>query len=424
MAKTLTPIDIHELIDQIASEALGGNTEALDFTDIVSVGETILRSGTENTLNAISLVLSRLIVAVRPYDAKLRLISEDYAGEYANRIRKISYFMESALPAGDWNTQLYLNLADGFTNGQNPDGNGDPQSTKSMWEQHVRIPIEFNFGGQSVWQTAVTTYKYQLKIAFRSEADFAQFIAGILTTVANEIELQKEAFNRIAMLNFIAGCIVQGRTINLVDVANSMYGLSLGVQDYLTAYRQELLTAFVTELKKTMRNFTYMNMKYNWSPTRLDNKVIIRHTPFADQRLIVLDDFIIDSEAMVLPAVFNDNYLKPEQGERIAFWQMNIDGQRANINVLPSIPSDDGTEQTSADEAVEATVVALLYDRDALMTSWRIDDVETTSLEARKRYWNSWYSFDKLAINDFSEQGVVFILADPSEDGGGDGDGK
>lgn len=422
MAKTLTPIDIHELINQIVDEATGTqNSGSLDFTDIVSVGETLLSSGYENTLNAISLVLSRLIVAVRPYDAKLRVISEDYAGEYANRIRKISYYMEPALPAGDWNTQLFTNLQDGFTNGQNESG-GSPQSTKSMWEQHVRIPIELNFGGQSVWQTAVTTYKYQLKVAFRSEADFSQFIAGILTTVANEIELQKEAFNRIALLNYIAGCIAMGRTINMVAVANAMYGVSYTTSDYLTTYRKELLTAFVTTLKKTMRDFTYVNGHYNWSPFRLDGRVILRHTPFADQRLIVLDDFIIDSEAMVLPEIFNDNYLKPEQGERIAFWQFNDDPtRRGEIDLTPAIPNSDGTAQTATDDPVYAQyVLAVLYDRDALMTSWRIDDVETTVLESRKRYWNTWYSFDRLALNDFSEQGVVFVL----EDEEGDGDGE
>lgn len=421
MARTLTPVDIHELLNEIVNEALGypGEGNYVDLTDIVSVGESLLASGVENTLNAISLVIARTIVAVRPYDAKLRLISEDYAGEYANRIRKISFLMDGALPAGNWNTQLFTNLADGFTNGQNPDGNGDPQSTKSMWEQHVRIPIELNFGGSSVWQTAITTYKYQLKVAFRSEADFAQFISGILTTVANEIELQKEAFNRMALLNFIGGKIILGHTINLVDVANNMFGLTLGVNDYLTTYRKELLTAFVTEVKKVSRNMTYMNGSYVVQPNRADGKVILRHTPRDLQRLIMLDDFIIDSEAMVLPEIFNDNYLRPEQSERVAFWQFNVDGGRDIVYLAnASIPVDDGNGgfEQGEDEVPETRVVAVMFDRDAIMTNWMIDDTLTSPVEARKAFWNTWYSFERNAINSFDEQGVVFILADPSED--------
>lgn len=435
MARTLTPIDIHLLLNEIVNEALGTSSsvyeEAIDLSDIVSVGETLLASGVENTLNAISLVLGRTIVAVRPYDAKLRLISEDYAGEYANRIRKISFLMEPALPAGNWNTQIATNLADGFTNGQNPDpDNADaPRSTKSMWEQHVRIPIELNFGGASVWQTAITTYKYQLKVAFRSEADFSQFISGILTTVANEIEIQKEAFNRMALLNFIGGKIALGQVINLVDVANDMFGLSLGVDDYLTTNRKELLTAFVTQVKKVSRNMTYMNGSYVVQPTRADGKMILRHTPREMQRLIMLDDFIIDAEAMVLPEIFNDNYLRPEQGERVAFWQYNVDGERDLVaNLTVAIPSDDGNGgfEQGSDTADEARVMALMFDRDAIMTNWMIDDTLTTPVEARKAYWNTWYSFARNAINDFTEQGVVFILADPTEGDGGDedGDGK
>ena len=75
MAKTLTPLDASALINEIAKEATGQNAFANVTTDdFVSVGETILRTGMENTMSAIGMVMGRLIAATRPYKGKLRLI--------------------------------------------------------------------------------------------------------------------------------------------------------------------------------------------------------------------------------------------------------------------------------------------------------------------------------------------------------------
>lgn len=411
MARTLTPRDISALMNAVVKEATGqtGTLTAENLSDFVSVGETVLATGIENTLNALSLVIGRTIVAVRPYDAKLKLISAIETGEYAHRLRKISFFAEDAMPAGDWNTQLYTNLQDGFTNGQNPNAGGTPQSTKSMWEQNVRIPLEMNFGGSSVWQTSVTIYKYQVKQAFRSPEDFATFVSGIMTQVGNEIEMQKEAFNRIALLNYIGGLYDIGTVVNLTQVVNTMYGTSYTTSQILTAHRTELLTALVTEIKKYSRKLTDNNSIYHWNPTRSDGRVIWRHTPRADQKLIIADDFMIESEAMVLPAIFNDQYLKIENFERVGFWQ-NLNDP-LNVNIVPAIPAANGSAQTTG-TAVETTVVGVLFDRDALLTDWQIEDADTTPLESRKKYYNTWYSFAKNAINDFSENGILFVLED------------
>ena len=76
MARALTPQDCYALINSIAEQATGQTTlTAIDSSSFVSVGELVLASGMENVVNSLSLVLGRTFIAVRPYEAKLRILN-------------------------------------------------------------------------------------------------------------------------------------------------------------------------------------------------------------------------------------------------------------------------------------------------------------------------------------------------------------
>ena len=175
MARTLTPQDAYAIMNELVHEATGASSlSAVDTSSFVSCGETVLATGMENTLNALSLVLGRTLMAVRPYSGKLNIINAIDTGAYSHRLRKISFYSRDALPAGDWNTNLYANLYDGYDNGTNGATGSTPatNSTPSMWIQNQPVPLEVNFAGSSVWQDSTTVYEYQVKQAFRDEASF------------------------------------------------------------------------------------------------------------------------------------------------------------------------------------------------------------------------------------------------------------
>ena len=58
--------------------------------------------------------------------------------------------------------------------------------------------------------------------------------------------------------------------------------------------------------------------------------------------------------------------------------------------------------------------VGMLYDVDALMIDYQLERSATTPLEARKGYRNLWWTFSKNAINDFTENAIIYIMADPA----------
>lgn len=167
MGRTITPQDCHAIMNSLVKQATGQtNIVVTDTSSFVSAGETVLATGMENVINSLSIICGRTYMAVRPYEARLRILNSVNSGMYSNRLRKISYYSKDAKPSGYFNTDLNTNLGMGKTNGRNKNTSGDDTSTPSMWEQEPPIPLEMNFAGTSTWQDVQTLYEDQLKIAF------------------------------------------------------------------------------------------------------------------------------------------------------------------------------------------------------------------------------------------------------------------
>lgn len=415
--RVLTPTDCYALINAIAKEATGQEStlQAVNTSTFVSVGESILRTGTENVLNALSLVLGRTFTAVRPYDAKLKIINTLNSGIYANRVRKISYYSRYAEPSGAFNTNLYTNLAMGYDNGSNS-GN----SVASMWEQNAPIPLEMNFGGSSVWDYHTTIYEKQLQEAFRDEASFGAFVSGYLTEAGNDVETEKEAFNRACMLNYLAGIYdlnaVNGAAVDMTAGFNAYMGNpspALTKADILSpTYYDTFLKYFVATVKTISDTLTNRSLKYHWSPSKTINGVtyeILRHTPKNKQKFLLYKPFWRQAEAQVMPTIFNDQYLKLENFEGVEFWQNELNP--ASIDVTPAIPdTSDPTTQTAGSRVQIEYVLGCIYDEDAMMTDFQLDAVYSTPLEARKAYRNVFTHIKRNIINDFTENGVLLYL--------------
>lgn len=415
MARTLTTLDCYALINAIAKEATGQEStlQAIDSSSFVSVGESILRTGMENTLNALSLVVGRTLLAVRPYEAKLRIFNALNSGLYTNRLRKISFYSKPAQASGAFNTNLFTNHAMGYDNGSNS-GN----STPSMWEQNQPVPMELNFGGSSVWDDSITNYEWQIQQAFRDENVFNSFMAGVLVEKGNDLETEKESFNRMVLLNYIGALYdmtlggVAVMAVDLVAKFNTTFSTTYTRTDLLTTYYKEFLEFVIAELKKTSNMLTYRSKAHHWSPAKTIDGVsysLLRHTPRSKQRLIMYRPFWIDAEARVLPEIFNDEYLKTPQYEGVDFWQNSE--VPSSVNVTPAVPNAaDPTAQIQGTPVSLEYVLGVMYDEDAVMVDYQFDAAYTTPIEARKGYRNTFWHMRKNAISDLTENGILFYL--------------
>ena len=424
MARRLTVTDGYALINAMADEMFGANASvtAIDESTFASVGESILAAGTENVINTLSLVASRDLVAIRPYKAKFALIDALDSGMFSNRIRKISYYAKYATPTGASNTQLFAeNLGEGFDNGVHFDSSTPPvqMSTESMWLQSAPVTWQAWFGGAIEWQYPYTLYENQLKQAFRSGAEWADFLNGFMVSCANDIETEKEAFSRMVVLNAIAGTIDMGADMpsssrNMTTIFNAMVGQSYTTQQILEQHFEEFLACLVSQVKTDSDMLENRSILYHWSPAKTVNGVsyvLPRVTKKADQKMMMISKFWNDAEARVLPAIFNDRYLKLENFEKVDYWQ-NIN-EPYKISVTPAIPDvNDPTQQIAGSAVALDVVLGCLFDRDAMMVDFHLEDVASSPLEARKHYRTIWNTINKNPLNDFTENMIVYYMAD------------
>ena len=424
MARRLTVTDGYALINAMADEMFGANATitATDISSFASVGESILASGTENVINTLALVSSRDLVAIRPYKAKFRIINALDSGMFSNRVRKISYYAKYAVPTGASNTQLFPeNLAMDADNGVHYDTSTPPVqvSTESRWLQSTPVVWQSYFGGGIEWQYPYTIYENQLKQAFRSPEEWTQFLNGFLVSCANDIETEKEAFSRMVVLNAIAGVAdltadMPESFMNMTTVANNYWGTSYTTAQILQSHFSEFLGVFVATVKTVSDMMENRSTLYHWSPTKVVNGVnyiLPRQTKKEDQRMMMVSKFWNDAEATVMPAIFNDQYLKLDNFEKVDYWQ-NINDPYA-VSVTPAIPdTSDPTQQIAGSAVSLSTVLGILFDKDAMMVDFHLEDVASSPLEARKHYRTIWNTINKNPINDFTENMVVFYMAD------------
>ena len=139
---------------------------------------------------------------------------------------------------------------------------------------------------------------------------------------------------------------------------------------------------------------------------------LLRHTPKSRQRVILYEPMFINATANVLPEIFNPEMLDLNTQYEGMLWWQNENVPEA-ISVVPSVPDFGNTGLQITGNAVALDhVVGVIYDDDALMSNFMLDDVNTTELEARKRFRNTWYSMVRGGINDFTEKAVLFTMED------------
>jgi len=407
----LTPKDGAAIMNLLVKQATGQQAiSVVDSSTFVSAGELVWATGKENVFNSLNIVLGRTIIAVRKYDAKLTLMDAINTGVYSNRLRKISYYSHDVLNDGDHNTDLYTNLADGYTSGDN-----GGTSTKSQYEQVQKKILELSFGNSVVWQHGITIYEDQLQAAFRDLSEFTEFVSGYLLDHQNDIESTREAWNRMILLNKIGqvydmSSVMTGSARNLRAEFNTKFGTSHSVSDLLTTYRKEFLAFFVSEFKKASEYMTERSANYHWPVTTSAGEMILRHTPYADQRVYLLSEFITDSEAYVLPEIFNPQYLDIKtQYEKVGFWQN--ENSRGAINVTPAVINTTSGQQVEGAPVELEYVIGCIADKDSMVTNFQLESARTSPLEARKGYRTTWLSIEKGAICDPTENFVLFYMS-------------
>lgn len=384
----LTFNQLATLLNSIQAQATGTSAIAATNTnEFVTIGQMVLKTGYDTTLNAISQVLTRTLFSTRPYDAKFKGLQVSQQ-RFGNITRKLS-------------------IADkDFTD----DDRQKLIETEAIDQYTVSKPniLELNFYGANVYQKHITIFKDQLDQAFNSPAEFGSFISMVMQNIADQMEQARENLARMTVANYIAGK-VEGDTDNVIHLLteyNALTGLTLTKADI---YKPENYKDFMQWINARVSELTgLMTERSTKFHVNITNKVITRHTPMNKMKVYIHAPFKYGSESRVLADTFHDNYLKLSDAEVVNFWQ-SIDTPDT-INVKSTYLIADGTLETAV-AAVETTdVFGVMFDEEALGYTLVNQWSSPTPFNARGGYSNIFWHETARYWTDYTENGIVLLM--------------
>lgn len=396
MANDLTFNQLSAVLNSIMLQATGiNNITVTDTSSFVTAGQEALKAGYDTLSTAISQVLSKTIFSIRPYTAKFKGL-EMTTQQYGNIIRKLSPIDKGFVDDISIDPTA---IVDG--------GSVDPYViSKPLVQQE-------NFYGMEVYKKPLTIYDWQLDQAFSGPDQFASFISMMMQNASDMLEQARENTKRMTLVNLLGAIIGNYSTnqqIKLVTEYNAYIGSpspALAWTDILADndHYQRFMRFAYARIATIASLLTERSAKFHVS---LTGKTIMRHTPYADQRLYMLGQEKYSMEAQVLADAFHDNYLRYADVETVNFWQSINSPDEINItpSYLETTGANAGTIQKGA-AVNQSGIFAVLMDRDAAGVV-QMNERARTAYNARGEYTNYFFSVCERYFNSFTENAVVF----------------
>lgn len=400
MANDLSFNQLSTVLTAITNQATGVNNIApVDTSSFVTVAQTALKTGYDPLTTAISQVLSKTIFSVRPYSRKFKGLNVSNQ-RYGNHVRKL---LTIDKPFEDDDR---LKLVDG--------------ASIDQYEVNKPKVLQTNFYGANQYQKRTTIYKDQLDCAFSSPDEFASFISMIMQNASDMIEQAHEETARATITNLISGIYgaeatsqsvlakANGgkRAINLLSLYNQMNGGSLKVTDVFKTANFESFVKFAFSTINTIADL--MTDRNTLFCSQLTDYTIIRHTPKERMKFYLYADLVNKINSEVYSTVFNPDFLKLVDFERVNFWQSPLDP--SSINTKPIALKKDGTLVNNSQGVSISNVFGVLFDEEAAGYTTVNEWSQPSPFNARGGYYNQYWHFTDRYWNDFTENAVIFYL--------------
>ena len=383
---TMSFEDASAILNNIRQQVTGESSLApVNTADFVAVGTTLLQSGYDPVLNAITQMVTKTIFSIRPYSRKFGGIKVD-SEMWGSIVRKL------AVADKAWEPNEEFDLVDG----------------QSIDHYKVSKPdvLELKFYGAEDFSKHYTIFKDQLNNAFSGPAEFGRFMSMVVQNVSDMIEQNFESIARMVIANYVGGKkVADNGVIHLLTEYNAETGESL---TSTTVFAPANFGDFMKWVYARIDTLTsLMTERSNKFQIQVTGKEITRHTPYEYQKVYLYAKLMNDMKARVLSSTFNYGFIEYADVEEVNYWQ-SIDSPM-EIDVTPNYLDTDGSIKTGAEQNI-TNLVGVIFDREALgytvMNEWSA----TTPLNASGGYWNTFYHFLMKWWVDYSEKGIILLL--------------
>lgn len=387
------------IMNAVYQQATGKTSIAsVDSKDFVSQATETLATGVNNTINALSQVLSRTIFSVRPYSRKLKGIKRD-SQRWGNHVRKITILDRPLIDNDEYS----------LTDGQSVD----------PWIVRKPEVLQTNFYSAVTWSDCITRFENQLDTAFQSAEEFGAFVSACLQEISDKFEKYYEENDRLLIANAIAGkkTADSSNVINLLTEYYNETGIYLvNDKDDTRYYRAKVniddFSKWVSGFIKTISSkMTERSLKYHMNFTGKD---IPRHTPKAYQHLYVYAPEINGVRTRVLSDTFNPEYLGIGDFEELNYFQ-NFDTPDT-VKVKPNYVNASGEIVDGSNVVTVDNIFGILFDDDFIGSTVLNTSTNPSVMNPRGKYFNIWYHATIRYYCDMTENCVVFLMEQTATD--------
>lgn len=382
----MTVNQIYGIVNSVNSQMAGTSAVAItDLSGLISMGQSTLSSATA-TDKFLGILTDRI--------GKTILRTLDLSVEFSNLLRNEFEF-------GAVLQKIDVEPFEAQTNTSWNIGAND--YTPDQFAVKKPTVTQTFFTDVDTWKYSVTIPDTLLKTAFTSAEAMGAFITAIMDALEKSVIEGLNSMSHMCVANFI------GEKIHAEN----------GVINLLTEYKAKTLdttlTASTALYSERFLKFASMTIKnyigYLSTPKTIFNTAGKKRATLRDNlHVLLLNDFVSASDAFMSAGTFHKELVSLPMFEAVEHWQgaSSTNGGAVDSNDAINI-------KTSSGDTVTATgIVGVLADREAIALGM-MDRYTATDRNNADRYTNYTTGATMQYINDLSENGVIFIIADDGE---------
>lgn len=384
---TMLVEQVYELLNQITGELTGKEDLVTnDLSNVVDVGTAIFdATSVDNYVKSLVNKVGKFIAVNRPYKPPYPNIKRE-AWEYGSVLQKV----RCAIPEAEANPSWNLVAGEGA----NQFLFKPPTVTTQFWNSKTTYDISMSFT------------EMQVKESFNSRSEMMAFVGMIENAIQTSKTIKEKGLAEQAISNFIGEKIYNNNgVVHLVSMYNDAYNPETDITMATAMYDPSFLRFASVQMmlyKDRLRDATNV-FNLGTVPT---------FTPEEYLHVCVNSEFAKSVEAYMTADTYHDAMVALPNYDTVNFWQSLRDdpgglGVKTYYNINTTTAIDITT--SAGHDVAKAGIVAIMFDRDAIMLCNENDRV-TTAYNAKQEFVNNFYKFDISLFNDLNENGIVFVL--------------
>lgn len=400
------------LNSSIAPAYMGGEIVAEDLSNIVTIGKVLdinlVAGGSLD--NAVRKVLDKIGKTInwnKPYIGMAPNILRD-SWEYGSILEKNRANLASYSENPTWNLQNGTNYLDGTYY--------MPDVSSKLFNKRTTFEVNQSFAER------------QFREAVLSASGIISFFGMIESRVGDTLTVALDALtmrtinniilehckNRLMLQYPISGAAKSSTSvIDLLAAYNTTFSASLTVNNAM--YNPDFIRycAYVIALYRS-------RMRGIGKLFNLDG--YDTHSPYDDQRLIVLAEFAKATEVFLMSDTYHDEMVRLGDYQEVPYWQSPksstalftpaTDSQLIGLPASGTFQLKSGSTTVTA-TGVNANVLAVLFDKDAAAITCE-DSRVTSQYVPKGEFYTNFYKRDAQYLNDLAENCIVFTLGAPT----------